>query len=139
MKRTKHIVIGSGRLGASIATWLSNQGYDVIIVDKEESSFRKLSENFGGYDIIGDATDMSVLEQEAMIHQADEVIITTDSDNVNLFIAHLCYYVYHVPHIFVRFTDNDKGILVEHTSIQTIYPFVLSMEDFIHQRQQVKT
>jgi trk system potassium uptake protein TrkA len=138
MKRTKHVVIGSGRLGASIAVWLSDQGFDVIIVDKEESSFRKLSDTFGGYDIIGDATDMSVLEQDVMIQQAVEVIITTDSDNVNLFIAHLCYYVYHIPHIFVRFTDIDKGTLVEHTSIKTIFPFVLSMDEYIQKRQQVK-
>ncbi|HAX03082.1 MAG: hypothetical protein A2Y45_06580 [Tenericutes bacterium GWC2_34_14] len=138
MKRTKSIVIGSGRLGASIAAMLSDQGKDVIIVDKEQASFRKLNETFSGYDVIGDATDMSVLENEASIHEADEVIITTDSDNVNLFIAHLCYYMYHVPHIYVRFTDNDKGVLVEKTNIQTIFPFVLSIDDFNEKREKVK-
>lgn len=137
MKRTKSIVIGSGRLGASIAAMLSDQGKDVIIVDKEQASFRKLNETFSGYDVIGDATDMSVLENEASIHEADEVIITTDSDNVNLFIAHLCYYMYHVPNIYVRFTDNDKGVLVEKTNIQTIFPFVLSIDDFNQKREKV--
>lgn len=137
MKRTKSVVVGSGRLGASIATMLSDLGQDVLIVDKEQTSFRKLSETFSGYDIIGDATDMGVLENEVNIHQADEVIITTDSDNINLFIAHLCYYVYHVPHIYVRFNDNDKGMLVENTSIKVIYPFLLSIDDFLEKRLKV--
>lgn len=136
MKRTKSIVVGSGRLGASIAAMLSDQGYDVLIVDKEPTSFRKLSDTFSGYDIIGDATDLNVLETELNIKQADEVIITTDSDNVNLFIAHVCFYVYHVPHIYVRFTDNDKGLLTEQTSIHTIYPFVLSVENFFEIRKK---
>jgi trk system potassium uptake protein TrkA len=138
MKKTKSVIIGSGRLGASIATMLSDQGRDVLIVDKEQTSFRKLNETFSGYDIIGDATDMSILENEASIREADEVIITTDSDNVNLFIAHLCFYVYHVPNIYVRFTDNDKGVLVKKTNIQTIYPFVLSIDDFCQKREKVK-
>jgi trk system potassium uptake protein TrkA len=137
MKRTKSVIVGSGRLGASIAAMLSDLGQDVLIVDKEQTSFRKLSETFSGYDIIGDATDMGILENEVNIQQADEVIITTDSDNINLFIAHLCYYVYHVPHIYVRFTDNDKGLLIENTSIKTIYPFLLSIDDFFEKRKQV--
>lgn len=130
MKRNKSLVIGSGRLGASIATMLSDLGDDVLIIDKDGSSFRKLSDTFSGYDVVGDATDLSVLENEALIYEAKEVVIVTDSDNVNLFIAHLCFYLYDVPHIYVRFSDNDKGKLVEHTTIQTIYPFILSIEDF---------
>ena len=134
MKRNKTVVIGSGRLGANIAAKLSDLGNDVLIIDKDGSSFRKLSETFSGYDIVGDATDLGILENEAFIKEAKEVIITTDSDNVNLFIAHICFFIYDVPNIYVRFSDTDKGKLIEHTTIRAIYPFILSIEDFMEKR-----
>jgi len=133
MKRNKTVVIGSGRLGANIAAKLSDLGNDVLIIDKDGSSFRKLSETFSGY-VVGDATDLGILENEAFIKEAKEVIITTDSDNVNLFIAHICFFIYDVPNIYVRFSDTDKGKLIEHTTIRAIYPFILSIEDFMEKR-----
>jgi trk system potassium uptake protein len=138
MKKNKSVVIGSGRLGASIAAMLSNAGNDVLIIDKDGSSFRKLSDTYSGYDVIGDATDLSILENEALIKEAKEVIITTDSDNINLFIAHLCFYLYDVPNIYARFSDNDKGKLIVNTTIKAIYPFILSIDEFMTMRKETK-
>ena len=136
MKKDKSLIIGSGRLGSGIAGKLSDMGYNVLIVDKDNSSFRKLTDNFSGYDVVGDATDLSILESEALIKEVNEVIITTDSDNVNLFIAHVCFYIYDIPHIYVRFSDTDKGKLIENTTIQGIYPFTLSITDFLEKRDE---
>jgi trk system potassium uptake protein TrkA len=138
MKKTKSkiLIVGSGRLGASIAGKLSTQGHDVIIIDKDISSFRKLNDEFGGYDIVGDASDLFVLENDVMINEVNEAIITTDSDNVNLFIAHICFYIYDIPHIYVRLNDNDKGILLNNTTIKPIYPFTLSYEDYMKKRKE---
>lgn len=134
--RNKILIIGSGRLGASIAGKLSAAGLDVVIIDKDVSSFRKLDDEFGGYDIVGDATDLFVLENEVIINEVNEVIITTNSDNVNLFIAHICFYIYDVPHIYVRLNDNDKGILLKNTTIKPIYPFSLSFEEYMKKRSE---
>jgi len=130
MKRNKFIVIGSGRLGSNIATKMSELGEDVIIIDATDDSFRKLQESFSGYQVVGDATDLSILEN-AYIKHAKTVVITTDSDNVNIFLSHICYYIYNVPNIFVRLADTDKGDLLEGTSIQAIYPFTLSLSQFM--------
>ncbi|MBE0700372.1 MAG: NAD-binding protein [Acholeplasmataceae bacterium] len=130
MKRNKFIVIGSGRLGSSIATKMSELGEDVSIIDATDDSFRKLQESFSGFEFVGDATDMSVLEN-ANIKQAKTVVIATDSDNINLYISHVCYYIYNVPSIFVRLSDTDKGQLLEGTNIQPIYPFTLSLNEFL--------
>ncbi len=129
MKRNKFVVIGSGRLGSNIATKMSEKGEDVIIIDATDDSFRKLQESFSGYQVVGDATDLSVLTN-AFIKQAKTAVITTDQDNVNIFLAHVCYYVYNVPKIFVRISDNDKGKLLEGTNIKAIYPFTLSLTEF---------
>ncbi|MCF7931170.1 MAG: NAD-binding protein [Acholeplasmataceae bacterium] len=130
MKRNKFIVIGSGRLGSNIATQMSELGEDVIIVDATDDSFRKLQESFSGYQVVGDATDLSVLENSYIKH-AKTVVITTDSDNVNIYLAHICYYIYNVPNIFVRLADTDKGMLLEGTYIKAIYPFTLSLQEFM--------
>jgi len=130
MKRNKFIVVGSGRLGSNIATQMSEMGEDVIIVDATDDSFRKLKESFSGYQVVGDATDLSVLENSYIKH-AKTVVITTDSDNVNIFLAHICYYIYNVPKIYVRLADTDKGVLLEGTYIKAIYPFTLSLQEFI--------
>lgn len=130
MKRNKFIVIGSGRLGSNIATSMSEFGEDVIIIDAQDDSFRKLQESFSGYQVVGDATDLTILEN-SYIKQAKTVVITTDSDNVNIYLAHICFYVYNVPKIFVRLSDTDKGKLLEGTTIKAIYPFNLSYSEFM--------
>lgn len=129
MKRNKFVVVGSGRLGSNIATKMSEKGEDVIIIDATDDSFRKLQESFSGYQVVGDATDLSVLDN-AFIKQAKTVVIATDQDNVNIFLAHVCYYVYNVPKIFVRISDTDKGKLLSGTNIKAIYPFNLSLDAF---------
>ncbi|QWB95583.1 NAD-binding protein [Mycoplasmatota bacterium] len=129
MKKNKFVVIGSGRLGSNIATKMSEKGEDVIIIDATDDSFRKLQESFSGYQVVGDATDLSVLDN-AFIKQAKTVVISTDQDNVNIFLAHVCYYVYKVDKIFVRISDTDKGKLLEGTNIKAIYPFNLSLIEF---------
>ena len=89
MRRNKIIVIGSGRLGANIASLLYKQGSDVILIDKNKKAFNKLLNTFGGYETVGDATDLELLES-VYIKQAKEVIIVTGNDNVNLYLAHIC-------------------------------------------------
>lgn len=138
MKRNKKLVIGAGRLGSSIAVTMSEQGEDVVVVDKMSDSFRKLDDSFGGYTIEGDATDQSFLENLVMIKEVDEAIITTDSDNVNFFLASLCFYKYEVPYIYVRFSDPQKGELLEDTNIVSIYPYHLTKQAFLKHREWVR-
>jgi trk system potassium uptake protein len=129
MKRNKIMIIGSGRLGASIATKLSEDGEDVYIIDKNQDSFRKLQDTFSGYEIVGDATDLAVLDDSG-IKMTKMVVITTDNDNVNIYLSHICYYIYNVPNIYIRLNDSDKGALLEGTSVKVIYPFKLSLQEF---------
>jgi trk system potassium uptake protein TrkA len=44
----KVIVVGCGRVGAALATWLRVEGHDVHVVDREPKARRLLPANFSG-------------------------------------------------------------------------------------------
>ncbi len=127
--KNKTIIIGCGRLGASIANQISHEGKNLLIIDHSSQSFERLNDSFSGYQIVGDVTDMDVLE-EAYIDTAKEVIITTGDDNVNLFLALACREIYDVPHIYVRLDDPELAILTEGKNIELILPFQLTFDKF---------
>lgn len=127
--KNKTLIIGCGRLGASIANKDSSAGKNVLVVDKDPTSFELLSEKFSGYTFTGDVTDLSLLE-EAFIGSAKEIIITTGDDNVNLFLAHVASEIYKVPNIYVRLDDPTLEVLLRGLHVHAIYPFELSIDKF---------
>lgn len=130
MKKTKNIiVIGAGRLGASLAGSLCEKGFHVTIIDKDSSAFRKLPESFSGYQICSDGSDIDVLE-DADIKNADIVIASTDNDNINCLIAQISSRIYGVSKVFVRLNDVDKERLIDGFNIEVISPFKLSVNEF---------
>lgn len=128
--KNKILIVGCGRLGASIANHENEMGGNVIVIDEDESSFDRLDDSFSGFKITGDATDLAILES-AYIKTAGEIIITTGNDNVNLFLAHLACQKYQVPEVYVRFSDPEKSLLISGMNIRAIYPFELSLNKFI--------
>ncbi|MFH0993195.1 MAG: NAD-binding protein [bacterium] len=127
--RKRTIIVGLSRLGSAIAAKTSEQGEDVIVIDKDDDSLRKLSNTYSGYQLIADVVDIDSLEK-AGIEKAKTVIVTTDDDNINIMIAEISSMIYCVPHVFVRLQDNDKSILLDSTNIHAIYPFLLSLAEF---------
>lgn len=136
MKNKKCLVVGCGRFGANVAHYKSSNGFDCLIVDLDARAFRKLDVNFSGYEVVGDATDLDFLENQCDIKNIDEIVITTNNDSVNLYVSHVAYNIYNTKNIFVRFNDVDKGLLIKDTNIKVIYPFHLSMEEFLMMEKQ---
>lgn len=127
--RNMTIVVGSGRLGSSIANKSCEMGKHIVVIDNDNEGFNRLSENFSGYEIVGDATDLSILEA-GYIKKAREVIVTTGDDNVNIFVAHLARIIYDVPDVYIRLDDPAKEVLILGMGIKAIYPFQLSYDKF---------
>ena len=121
------LVIGCGRLGASIADYVCSAGSSVAILDQNKTSFDRLSSNYSGHKVVGNASDAQALE-DAGIEDSREVIIATGNDNVNLYVAYLAAKIYEVPYVYVRFDDPDQGLLIQGLSVKAIYPFQLSLD-----------
>lgn len=125
--RNSIIILGCGRLGASIANYYSASGENVIVIDNKKDAFSRLNDSFSGYTVLADVTDVSELE-EAGIQNTSDVLIATGDDNINLFLTHICAKIYQVPYVYVRFEDPDKGLLIQGLSVKAIYPFQLTKD-----------
>jgi trk system potassium uptake protein TrkA len=120
------LIIGSGRLGATLANDLSDNGEDVIIIDKEKDAFRKLSPSFGGLIITGDARNQLILK-EGKIEDASIVVVVTDDDNTNILISQLVKEIFQKTDVISRLYDPEREKVYEGFDIQLIYPAVLSV------------
>lgn len=129
--QSKHIVvIGCGRLGGMIANRLSALGHHLVVIDEHEVAFDKLTINFSGYKLIGNAIELHVLH-EAKVHQTQYLFATTTSDNTNLMIAQVAKTVFHVPVVIARVFDPEREAMYREFGIETISPTKLSADLFI--------
>lgn len=128
-KKERVVIVGCGRLGGKLAAMLSDRGYQVVVIDNDESAFVKLSETFGGVTIVADGTDRDTLRY-VDIDETSVFIATTGNDNLNSLLAQIASRVFGVPNVYVRFEDTDKELLIKGFNIEGIYPFKLSMKVF---------
>lgn len=126
---SKYIIVGCGRFGSSLAGMLSDGGKNVVVIDREKESFRRLPPNYGGFEVVADGIDPLAYTQ-ARIQSGDTLIATTDSDNVNCMIAEMAKKVFKLPVVFARLTDPSKEIVLDGLGVKTIYPVLLSLSEF---------
>lgn len=129
----KHIsIVGCGRLGATLANQLSSSGHDVVVIDEDMAAFDKLSVEFSGYKIIGDAVELHVL-REAQVEDSDFMFAVTTQDNTNLMVAQVARVMFDVPHVVARVYDPVRESVYQEFGIKTISPTLLSAEAFMQQ------
>jgi Trk K+ transport system NAD-binding subunit len=78
------LILGGGRVGKAAADALQKSGIDYRIVDKSP----RVAKGQQGF-ILGDAADWEILKQAGIEH-APSVIITTNNDNMNIYLAIYC-------------------------------------------------
>ena len=122
------IIVGCGRLGANLANAISDAQGNVLIMDINKDSFRKLSPSYGGLAINADATDLDAL-QEVGMDKASTVIAVTNNDNVNVMVAQLAREVFKVGEVIARLYDPERECVYQEFGIETICPAVLSMKE----------
>ncbi len=80
------IIVGFGRNGEQAAIELAENKVDFVVVDKRDNVILRVRENPELLYIKGDATHEEVLEQ-AKIHDARALIVTTPEDADNVFVV----------------------------------------------------
>ena len=122
------IIIGCGRLGANLASALSDDGGNVLIMDRNKESFRRLSPSFGGLSVVANGTDLDAL-REARIESASTVIAVTNNDNTNIMVAQMARDLFHVDKVIARLFDPERESVYQEFGIKTICPAVLSVKE----------
>lgn len=130
IKTDKIVIVGCGRLGASLAGALSERGENVVVIDRDSVSFRRLPPRYSGFQVEGDGTDPDTYWQ-ARLQKDDTLFAVTESDNVNCMIAEMASRIYKLPRVVARLSDSTKERILEGFGIVTINPVNLSMDAFL--------
>ncbi|WP_459922290.1 Trk system potassium transporter TrkA [Desulfatiferula olefinivorans] len=77
------MIVGAGEVGFHIASRLSHENKDVVVIDRDEAALRRVSENLDVQVIRGSGSSPSTLN-EAGIKAASIMLAVTDSDEANL-------------------------------------------------------
>jgi trk system potassium uptake protein TrkA len=101
------IVGGCGNVGSTVATRLSEDSDDVVVIDSDPRAFDRLGTTFNGETVVGSVTDRDVLEQ-AGIASADGFIAVTRSDNVNLMAVQIATRLYGVRRSVARLFNPEN-------------------------------
>ena len=79
----KIVIIGAGEVGFHIASHLTLENKEVVVIDKNADAIRRVSDNLDVQVIQGSGSSPVVLE-EAGIRNAEIILAVTDSDEANL-------------------------------------------------------
>ncbi len=115
----KTIVVGCGRIGATLAYSLFKRGHEVSVVDDNPNSFNNLPADFQGRIHEGDALNQDVLLR-AGINSCDSLASVTNNDALNAVVAHIAKSVYKVPNTIARNYDPHMRALFEAFNIQVV-------------------
>ena len=102
------IIVGCGRVGAELAKLLSNEGHNVVVVDKSRDAFDRLGNTFNGLTTPGNGFDLELLRQVG-IEKADAFCAVTNGDNTNLISAQVAKKIFKVPKVIARVYDPQRA------------------------------
>lgn len=130
-----HVVImGCGRVGATLALMLETEGHSVAIIDKDPEAFpRWLGRRFRGQTVLGNGIDEDVL-RKAGIERASGFAAATSGDNSNIMSAQIAKVKYKVSRVIARIFDPLRAEAYQTLGIDTISPTLIGAgmcRDFI--------
>ena len=115
------LIVGCGRVGATLAGILDAEGHGVTTIDIERASFAHLPATYKGATFLGNGSDIDVLRQNA-IGKADAFLALTQGDNRNLMAAQIAKEIFGVKRVFAKVNDPIRS------EIYTI-AYTLSLHD----------
>jgi trk system potassium uptake protein TrkA len=123
----KIVIVGCGRVGASVAEAYDTAGHQVVVVDILTSAFDRLPASFSGEAIRGDGTDEDVLRR-AGTEGADVFLALTEGDNRNIMAAQLASEALTVERSIAKINDPVRAKAYAELGIATLCRTGLMMD-----------
>ena len=109
----KIIIIGAGEVGFNIAQRLSEEGHDVVVIEKDSNKIRHIQNVLDVQAILGSGTNPSTLG-EAGIKESDIIVAATDSDEANIV---ACLYAQYLTDYITKIARVRNPDYMEHKEI----------------------
>lgn len=113
------VVLGCGRVGASLAAALERLDHTVAVVDKDDQAFQRLDRDFRGQRVTGNGFDRDVL-REAGIEGAAAFAAVSNGDNSNIIAARVARETFGVEQVVARIYDAKRAEVYERLGIPTV-------------------
>ena len=113
------IIVGCGRVGAELAFRLFKGGHQIVVIDNNREAFNRLHPDFRGRTLEGEGLAESILER-AGVREADGLAAVTNSDTMNVVVAHTARSFYNVPIVVARNYDPSLRQVIEAFGLQTV-------------------
>jgi trk system potassium uptake protein TrkA len=123
----KVVIMGCGRVGATVAARLSDEGHTVSVIDTDSFAFSRLPSSFTGRCIVGSGNDQRILE-EVGIREADAFIALASGDNRNILASQRAKHVFKVATVVTRVKDPQRSEVFQALGLRTFSPTTVGAE-----------
>ncbi|MDQ0373684.1 trk system potassium uptake protein TrkA [Cellulomonas humilata] len=113
------MIMGCGRVGATLAKSLEDNGHSVSVIDQNPEAFRRLDSEFGGNKVTGLGFDRDTLKQ-AGIEEAFAFAAVSDGDNSNILAARVVRETFGIENVVARIYDPHRAEIYQRLGIPTV-------------------
>ena len=99
------IIAGGGKVGSNVARSLIAMQHEVTVIEQRRDHFAQLEGEFGHTAMLGDATEIAVLERAGIARPPDLVLAVTGDDEDNLIISQIAREGYGIEKVIARVND----------------------------------
>ncbi len=101
------LVVGGGKVGYYLTKTLVNEGFEILLIEKNPRKVATYGERFGSVVVEGDGAELATLEA-AGAARADVVVAVTGDDEDNLVVCQTAKRLFNVPRTIAR-VNNPKN------------------------------
>lgn len=129
----KITIVGCGKIGRSLIESLTAEGHDILVIDRNPTVLNETTNIFDVMGVCGNAVDCDTLT-EADVNNADILVATTESDEMNMLTCFLAKKM-GAKHTIARirnpeYNDHSIGILRQHLNLSiSLNPELLVAEE----------
>lgn len=123
----KIVILGCGRVGATLASQLDKAGHNVIVIDNNNDAFQRLSSDFQGERVTGNGVDEDVLRR-AGLADADAFAAVTNGDNRNIMASQIAKEIFHIKKVVCRIYDPIRQSTYNELGIEAICPTIIGAD-----------
>lgn len=125
------VIVGCGRVGATLASMLDRGGHSVAVVDQNSKAFARLPDGFRGQTVVGTGIDEDVMRR-AGIERAQAFAAVMTADNRNIMAAQVAKHVFNVPRVVCRIYDPLREETYRDLGLETICPTTIGARQIVN-------